>query len=87
MGMAQQVQAARADAGDVIASQMGPQELQQIIAQVGRYRTMNSSLGFTLAQQVDFYMSQLEAKMVADFSRGMGQQNRPMQNNTPFGGF
>ncbi len=87
MGMAQQVQVARAGAGDVLASQMGPQELQQIVAQVGRNRTMNSSLGFTLAQQVDFYMSQLEAKLVADFSRGMGQQNRPAQNNTPFGGF
>ena len=86
MGMARQVQAARAGAGDVLASQMGPQELQQVVAQVGRNRTMNSSLGFTLAQQVDYYMSLLENKMVADFNRGMGQQNRTGQNISPFGG-
>ena len=64
MGMAQDVQAARADAGDRMAAQMGPAELQQVVAAVGRNRTMNSTLGFTLAQQVDYYMSQLEAKMV-----------------------
>ena len=86
MGVAQQVQAARFQQGDVMAGQMGPQELQQVVAQVGRNRMMNSSLGFTLAQQVDFYMSQLEKKMVADFNRGMGQQNRTGQNVTPFGG-
>jgi hypothetical protein len=87
MGMAQQVQAARAGAGDTMASQMGPAELQQVVAAVGRNRMMNSSLGFTLAQQVDYYMSQLEAKMVADFTRGMGQQNRSAQLITPRGGF
>ena len=86
MGMAQQVQAARAGMGDVVASQMGPAELQQIVAQVGRNRTMNSSLGFTLAQQVDYFMSQLEAKMVADFTRGMGQHDRSAQNVNPIGG-
>ncbi|MGO8949903.1 MAG: hypothetical protein ACLQUY_20055 [Ktedonobacterales bacterium] len=86
MGIAQQVQAARAGMGDVMASQMGPGDLQQVVAAVGRNRTLNSSLGFTLAQQVNYYMSQLEAKMVADFTRGMGQQNRPGQNVTPFGG-
>ena len=87
MGVAQQVQAVRAQSGDVLASQMGPQDLQQVVAQVGRNRMMNSSLGFTLAQQVDYYMRQLEAKMVADFTRGMGAQNRTGQNITPFGGF
>lgn len=87
MGVTQQVQAVRAQSGDVLASQMGPQDLQQIVAQVARNRTMNSSLGFTLAQQVDYFMSQLEAKMVADFTRGMGQQNRTGQNFTPSGGY
>jgi len=65
---------------------MGPRDLQQVVDQVGRYRTLNSRLGFTLAEQVNYYMSQLEAKMVNDFTRGMGQQNRPGQNYTPFGG-
>ena len=87
MGMARQVQAVRANQGDFLASQMGPQELEQVVAQVGRNRMMNSSLGFTLAQQVNYYMGQLEAKMVADFARGMGQQNRTGQNVTPFGGY
>jgi hypothetical protein len=87
MGVAQEVQSARANYGDVMASQMGPQDLQQVVAQVGRNRMMNSSLGFTLAQQVDFYMGQLEAKMVNDFARGMGQQNRTGQNIVPRGGF
>ena len=86
MGMARDVQAARADAGDRMAAQMGPQELQQVVAQVGKNRLMNSSLGFTLAQQVDFYMGQLEAKMVADFTRGMGQHDRSGQNTNPRGG-
>ena len=85
MGMAQDVQAARAGAGDTMAAQMGPQELQQVVAQVGKNRLMNSSLGFTLAQQVDFYMGQLEAKMVADFTRGMGQHDRSGQNHQPAG--
>jgi hypothetical protein len=86
MGMAQDVQAARADAGDRMAAQMGPQELQQVVAAVGRNRMMNSTLGFTLAQQVDYYMSQLEAKMVADFTRGMGQHDRSGQLINPRGG-
>jgi hypothetical protein len=86
MGMAKQVQAARAGMGDVMAAQMGPGELQQVVAQVGKNRLMNSSLGFTLAQQVDYYMSQLEAKMVEDFTRGMGQHDRSRQNTNPRGG-
>ena len=86
MGMAQDVQAARAGAGDTMAAQMGPAELQQVVAEVGRNRMMNSTLGFTLAQQVDYYMSQLEAKMVADFTRGMGQHDRSAQLINPRGG-
>jgi hypothetical protein len=31
-------------------------------------------------------MSQLEAKMVADFTRGMGQHDRSQQNVNPSGG-
>jgi hypothetical protein len=87
MDTARQVQSARANQGDTMAAQMGPQELNQVVSAVGRNRLMNSQLGFTLAQQVDYYMGQLEAKMVADFARGMGQQNRPAQNTMPFGGF
>jgi hypothetical protein len=87
MGMAQQVQSARAGMGDTMAAQMGPAELQQVVAQVGKNRLMNSSLGFTLAQQVDYYMGQLEAKMVADFTRGMGQHDRSAQNINPVGGY
>jgi hypothetical protein len=86
MGMAQQVQGARAQMGDTMAAQMGPAELQQVVAQVGKNRLMNSSLGFTLAQQVDYYMGQLEAKMVADFTRGMGQHDRSGQLINPSGG-
>ena len=86
MAMAQDVQAARADAGDRMAAQMGPAELQQVVAAVGRNRTMNSTLGFTLAQQVDYYMGQLEAKMVADFTRGMGYHDRSGQLINPRGG-
>ena len=86
MGMARDVQAARADAGDTIAAQMGPQELQQVVAAVGRNRMMNRTLGFTLAQQVNYYMLQLEAKMVADFTSGMGQHDRSAQNINPRGG-
>ncbi len=40
-----------------------------------------------LVQQVDYYMGQHEAKIIADFTRGMGQQNRTGQNITPVGGF
>ena len=47
---------------------------------------MNSTLGFTLAQQVNFYMLQLEAKMVADFTSGMGQHDRSGQLINPRGG-
>ena len=65
---------------------MGPAELQQVVAHVGKNRLMNSSLGFTLAQQVDYYMSQLEAKMVADFTRGMGRHDRSGQLINPRGG-
>jgi hypothetical protein len=61
-------------------------DLQQVVAAVGRNRMMNSQLGFTLAQQVDFYMGQLEAKMVTDFVKGMGQQDRSMRNVNPYAG-
>jgi hypothetical protein len=86
MGMARYVRAARADAGDRMAAQMGPRELQQIVAEVGRNRLANSTLGFTIAQQFDYYFGQLEAKMVADFTRGMGQHDRSQQNVNPRGG-
>jgi len=86
MGMARDVQAARVDAGDTIAAHMGPQELQQVVAHVGKNRMMNSTLGFTLAEQVNFYMLQLEAKMVADFTSGMGQHDRSGQLINPRGG-
>ena len=74
MGEAQRQNAMRAQIGGQAHPAFGAQDIQQVVAQVGRNRLMNSSLGFTLAQQVDYYMGQLEAKIVADFFRGMGSR-------------
>ena len=81
MGVAQQFNQNRADYGGQQHPAFEPAELQQVVAAVGRNRVMNSQLGYTLAQQVDHYMGELEAKMVADFSRGMQQQDRSYQLN------
>ncbi len=86
MGEAQTQNQKRAQFGGMLHPAFEASDLQQVVAQVGRNRLMNSSLGFTLAQQVDYFMGQLEAKMVADFTRGMGTQDRSSRNINPFAG-
>ncbi len=88
MGEAQRQNQLRGQYGGAEHPAFEASDLQQVVASVARNRTANSSLGFTLAQQVDYYMGQLEAKMVADFQRGMGGlrgNQRSNQNTTgPF---
>ena len=84
MGIAQQFNQNRAQFGGMEHPAFDPSELQKVVSEVSRNRTMNSRLGFDIAQQVDYYMGQLEAKVGADFSRGMGQQNRTGQNSTGY---
>jgi len=80
MAEAQRQNQLRVQMGGTAHPAFDPAELQQVVGMVGRNRMMNSSLGYTLAQQVDFFMGQLEQKMVADFARGMEQQLRSYQN-------
>src|SRR5271157_2094272 len=87
MGEAQRQNQLRAQYGGNVHPAFDPSDLQQVVASVGRNRVQNSSLGFTLAQQVDYYMGQLEAKMVSDFVRstsGLRGSQRSGQNNTGF---
>jgi len=79
IGEAQKQNQLRGQFGGAEHPAFEPSDLQQVVAQVGRNRLMNSSLGYTLAQQVDYYMGQLEAKMVDDYIRGMQQQFRSYQ--------
>src|SRR5208282_271708 len=72
--------------GAEIDRQGGQTADPDFVRQVASQASRNVTMGADIAHAVMWAVQQTEAKIMAEFVRGMGQQNRPGQNITPFGG-